>query len=211
MLGAFAYGSALTLSLRRANPVWAPHRSRGTGSTAPARPGQHRALCLVGRLVRGAGVRSVLRHRQWHRHARLARPAAAHARAGISAAHHAHDVPGSARRRLDGPKPHLGHRIMHAAYVVAPLAALGALAIVFDVIDVPNANAWVGGAIAALFARGRRVFGGRDAPQSRAGRPARPEQPAPCVERPLPVPDGDEPRARLHRAARGARSACSAG
>ena len=30
VLGAFAYGSALVLSLRQASPVWSPHRHHGS-------------------------------------------------------------------------------------------------------------------------------------------------------------------------------------
>ena len=35
VLGAFAYGSALILSLRRSSPVWAPHRSATDGPSRP--------------------------------------------------------------------------------------------------------------------------------------------------------------------------------
>ena len=39
VLGAFAYGSALVLSLRQASPVWSPHRHHGS----PIRPRLDRA------------------------------------------------------------------------------------------------------------------------------------------------------------------------
>ena len=39
VLGAFAYGSALMLSLRQASPVWSPHRHHGS----PIRPRLDRA------------------------------------------------------------------------------------------------------------------------------------------------------------------------
>ncbi|MGD9906122.1 MAG: sensor histidine kinase [Vicinamibacterales bacterium] len=150
VLGAFAYGSALVLSLRQATPVWAPHRHHGS----PVRPrldrasvamflwsaiwfvvlaidlfdeflsGPRRNLLDVLQLVLVFGFPPLIVHTMY-----------------LEA--HVPEWTGRARA--------WGSGVLGAMYVVAPAAMAASLAVVFDLVDVPAAGAWIGGTIAALF------------------------------------------------------------
>jgi two-component system LytT family sensor kinase len=150
VLGAFAYGSALLLSLRQASPVWSPHRHHGTA----IRPRLDRAS--VAMFAWSAVWFVVLALDQFDEF-----------------------VNGPRRNTLDlaqlflvfGFPPLIVHTmyleahvptwtgrakmwataVWRGMYVVTPLAAAIALALVFGWVQVPRAGALIGGSLAFLF------------------------------------------------------------
>ena len=152
VLGAFAYGSALTLSLRQATPVWSPHRDRAVGGRTRLDPASITLFAwsavwfVVLALDQFSDIVSGVDQRGWLDLAQLLLvlgfpPLIMHTMFQES---HVDEWTGPARTWAG--------RTLMVAYVVAPVAALLALGLVFDVFDLPNANTWVGGAIAAQFA-----------------------------------------------------------
>jgi hypothetical protein len=150
VLGAFAYGSALVLSLRQASPVWSPHRHQGPG----IRPrldrasvamfawsavwfvvlaldqfdefvnGPRRNLLDLAHLFLAYGFPPLIVHTMY-----------------LEA-----DVPswpGRARAWATG--------ILVAVYVAAPLALTMAMALVFELIQADRPGGYIGGSLAALF------------------------------------------------------------
>ncbi len=152
VLGAFAYGSALTLSLRQARPVWSPHRNRDVGGRSHLDPASitlfgWSALWFVvlsldqfSDMVTGAGRDS------WLDVAQVVLvlgfpPLIMHT---MFQEAHVHEWPGAGQA--------WARRALGLAYVASPLAVLWVLAIIFDLIEVPNASTWIGAVISALFA-----------------------------------------------------------
>jgi two-component sensor histidine kinase len=150
VLGAFAYGSALTLSLRQASPVWSPHRlprTRGQrrldrGSVAMFAwsavwfvvlaldqfdefvSGPRRNVLDLAQLLLVFGFPPLIVHTMYLE-GRVA------------------EWTGSGRTWAT--------RILVGMYAVSAVALAGALAIALGVVRVPNAGGWIGGALAALF------------------------------------------------------------
>jgi hypothetical protein len=150
VLGAFAYGSALLLSLRQASPVWSPHRHHGTA----IRPRLDRASIAM--FAWSAVWFVVLALDQFDEF-----------------------VNGPRRNLLDlaqlflvfGFPPLIVHTmyleahvpvwtgrakavataVFRAMYVVTPLAAATAIALVFGWVQVPRAGALIGSSLALLF------------------------------------------------------------
>lgn len=150
VLGAFAYGSALLLSLRQASPVWSPHRHHGTA----IRPRLDRASITM--FAWSAVWFVVLALDQFDEF-----------------------VNGPRRNTLDlaqlflvygfpplivhtmyleaqvpawtGPAKTWATAVWRGMYVVTPLAAAIALALVFGWVRVPRAGALIGGSLAFLF------------------------------------------------------------
>jgi len=152
VLGAFAYGSALTLSLRQARPVWSSHHSHDVGGRTRLDPASITlfgwsalwfvvlALDQFSDIVTGAGRRG------WLDLAQLVLvlgfpPLIMHT---MFQEAHVHGWPAATRA---WPR-----RALVLAYIVSPLAVLWALALVFDVITIRNPGTWLGAVIGALFA-----------------------------------------------------------
>jgi two-component sensor histidine kinase len=150
VLGAFAYGSALVLSLRQASPVWAPHRHHGS----VVRPRLDRASVAI--FLLSAIWFVVLALDQFDEFLSGPRrnvldllqlilifgfpPLIVHT---MYLEAHVPEWPRRARA--------WGTGVLVAMYVVAPVAAAASLAVVFDLVDVRAAGAWIGGTIATLF------------------------------------------------------------
>ncbi|MGE0361521.1 MAG: sensor histidine kinase [Vicinamibacterales bacterium] len=150
VLGAFAYGSALVLSLRQASPVWAPHRQHGPtirprldlASTAmflwsaiwfvvlafdqfdEFLSGPRRNVLDLAQLVLVFGFPPLIVHTMY-----------------LEA--HVPEWTGRARA--------WGHGVLIGMYLATPLAAAAALALAFGFVRVPGAGGWIGGTLAALF------------------------------------------------------------
>ncbi len=152
VLGAFAYGSALTLSLRQASSVWSPHRNRDVAGRTRLDAASITlfAWSAVWFVVLGldqfSDIVSASSQRGWLDHLQLLLvlgfpPLIMHT---MYQEAHVDDWTGAARAWAT--------RVLVAGYVVAPLAAVGAFSLVSGLVTLPNAGAWIGGGIAALFA-----------------------------------------------------------
>lgn len=152
VLGAFAYGSAFTLSLRQAAPVWAPNR---TGERSGAARLELGSIVIFGwsavwfvvltldqfnELATGPSRRSVLDLVQLF--LVFGFPPlimqTMHQEANVSS------WAGPARRWAD--------LALRAGYGLAASVLLLALALIVDLVWLPNANTLIGGLIAGLFA-----------------------------------------------------------
>lgn len=150
VLGAFAYGSALVLSLRQASPVWSPHRHHG----AAVRPqldrvsvamfawstvwfvvlaldqfdeflnGPRRNSLDLLQLLLVFGFPPLIVHTMYLE---------------------AHVAEWAGRARA------IGTAVLRGMYLAAPLGAAGALALVFGLVCLPAGGALIGGTLAALF------------------------------------------------------------
>ena len=151
VLGAFAYGSALTLSLRQASPVWAPHRTHDVTGRTRLDPASITLFAwsavwfVVLTLDQFSDIVSGPDRRGWLDLVQLLLvlgfpPLIMHT---MYQEAHVADWTGPARAWAT--------RVLTAAYVVSPLATVGALAVVFGLVAIPNAGTWIGGTIASLF------------------------------------------------------------
>ena len=152
VLGAFAYGSALTLSLRQASSVWSPHRNRDVAGRTRLDAASITlfAWSAVWFVVLGldqfSDIVSGSNQRGWLDHLQMLLvlgfpPLIMHT---MYQEAHVDDWVGEARAWAT--------RVLVAGYVVAPLAAVGTFSIVFGLVTIPNGGAWIGGVIASLFA-----------------------------------------------------------
>jgi len=152
VLGAFAYGSALTLSLRQARSVWSPHRNRDVAGRTRLDAASITlfAWSAVWFVVLGldqfSDIVSGSNQRGWLDRLQLLLvfgfpPLIMHT---MYREVHVEDWTGAARA--------WAARVLVAGYVVAPLAAVGAFSLVFGLVSIPNESAWIGGVIASLFA-----------------------------------------------------------
>ena len=150
VLGAFAYGSALLLSLRQASPVWSPHRHAGTA----VRPRLDRAS--VAMFAWSAVWFVVLALDQFDEFSNGPRRNALDLAQLflvygfppliVHTMYLEAQVPawtGRARTWATG--------VLTGMYVVTPLALAGAMALVFGLVRVPRAGAVIGGSLATLF------------------------------------------------------------
>ncbi|HUU33639.1 MAG TPA: hypothetical protein VMW48_06220, partial [Vicinamibacterales bacterium] len=152
VLGAFAYGSALTLSLRQASPVWSPWRRRAVAGRARLDAPSMTLFAwsavwfVVLALDQFSEIARGTTERGWLDLAQLLLvlgfpPLIMHT---MFQEAHCDEWPDRPRRWATGA--------LVAVYVAAPLAVLWFLGLVFEVVTVTNANAWVGGVIATFFA-----------------------------------------------------------
>ena len=152
VLGAFAYGSALTLSLRQASPVWAPHRNRDVAGRTRLDAASITlfAWSAVWFVVLGldqfSDIVSGSDRRGWLDLMQLLLvmgfpPLIMHTMYQES---HIDEWTGTARAWAT--------RVLVAGYVAGLIAGLGALGLRLGLVAIPGANAWIGGVIASLFA-----------------------------------------------------------
>ena len=152
VLGAFAYGSALTLSLRQASPVWAPHRTGGVAGRARLDAASvalfawSAAWFVVLGLDQFSDIVSGPDRRGWLDLIQLVLvlgfpPLIMHT---MYQEAHVADWTGAPRAWAT--------RVLAAGYVASPLAAVGMLGIALGLVSIPKSGAWIGGTIAALFA-----------------------------------------------------------
>ena len=152
VLGAFAYGSALTLSLRQASPVWAPHRTGGVAGHARLDAASvalfawSAAWFVVLGLDQFSDIVSGPDRRGWLDLIQLVLvlgfpPLIMHT---MYQEAHVADWTGAPRAWAT--------RVLSAGYVASPLAAVGVLGIALGLVSIPKSGAWIGGTIAALFA-----------------------------------------------------------
>ncbi len=152
VLGAFAYGSALTLSLRQAGPVWSSYRHRAVAG-ATRLDGASLTLFawsalwfVVLALDQFSEIASGDTRRGWLDVAQLLLVLGFPPLIMHTMFQEARCGEWSGRSRV------WAARVLVAVYVAAPLAAMWFLALVFDLVTVANASTWIGGVIAALFA-----------------------------------------------------------
>lgn len=149
VLGAFAYGSALTLSLRQASPVWAPHRHAGSNRQRLDAvsitmfawsaawfvvmaldqfdefvSGPRRNSLDVAQLVLVFGFPPLIVHTMY-----------------LEA--HVPEWTGRARAWAT--------RAVAAVYILAPIGLAGAMALVFGIVAVRPTGGWIGAMLALLF------------------------------------------------------------
>ncbi len=152
VLGAFAYGSALTLSLRHASLVWAPHRSRDGAGRSRLDPASMALFAwsavwfVVLALDQFSDIVSGPDQRGWLDLMQLLLvlgfpPLIMHT---MYQEAHVADWTGAPRAWAT--------RVLSAGYLASVLAAVGMLGIVSGLVPIPNSGAWIGGTIAALFA-----------------------------------------------------------
>ncbi len=150
VLGAFAYGSALVLSLRQASPVWAPHRHHGS----TIRPRLDRASFAM--FLWSAVWFVVLALDQFDEFVSGPRrnvldlaqlllvfgfpPLIVHT---MYLEGHVPEWTGRARTWAT--------RVLTGMYIASAVAVVGAMALVFGLVRVPGAGGWIGGALATLF------------------------------------------------------------
>ena len=152
VLGAFAYGSALTLSLRQASPVWSPHRNRDVAGRTRLDAASITLFAwsavwfVLLALDQFSDIVSGSSQRGWLDDLQLLLvmgfpPLIMHT---MYQEAHVDDWTGAARAWAT--------RVLVAGYVVAPLMAVVAFGLVLGLLTLPNAGAWIGGGIATLFA-----------------------------------------------------------
>ncbi len=152
VLGAFAYGSALTLSLRQARPVWSSYRTRAVPGAARLDGASLTLFAwsavwfVVLALDQFSEIASGDSRRGWLDVAQLMLvvgfpPLIMHT---MFQEARCHEWTGRSRA--------WAARGLAAVYVAAPLAALWILAVVLGAITVDNVGAWIGAVITGLFA-----------------------------------------------------------